>query len=373
MVVGEDGSVYVSGFTQSADYPTTPTAFDDTYGGGGTFTGDAFVFRLDAAGDTLLYSTYLGGTDGEIAYGLAVDGEGNVYLAGSVESVDFPTTAGAFDTIQNGDVDAYASKLSLPGTTPPGLGKKVSPTDSTTGKNPVELTFSDITMGGITSVTTSPAGAPPPTGFRLGTPPTYYEITTTATFSGIIEICIDYIDVVYGNECTMKVAHFEDTDSDGIRDTWVDLPTSSQDKINDIICAVASSLSPFALFEAEDTDGDGVPDLLDPDPLVAGETLATLEGAAILLADQVRAVDLSLFDAPNANAAAGRRDSLARRMENAGKAAAAGDLEDALELLEEVLARIDGTEFPVDWTEPSPETSSLASQIRLLIGTITGL
>ena len=88
------GSAYVTGGTSSADFPTTPGAFDTTLNGGG----DAFVTKLDASGAALGYSTYLGGSDYDDGYGIALDGAGSAYLTGDTGSADFPTSAGAFDT-----------------------------------------------------------------------------------------------------------------------------------------------------------------------------------------------------------------------------------------------------------------------------------
>ena len=71
--------------------------------------------KLDASGAALVYSTYLGGTGSDAGYGIAVDGSGSAYLTGRTGSADFPTTAGAFDTTDNGDGDAFVTKLDASG------------------------------------------------------------------------------------------------------------------------------------------------------------------------------------------------------------------------------------------------------------------
>ena len=101
------GNAYVTGFTLSTDFPTTPGAFDTTYNG----SGDAFVTKIDFTGSILLYSTYLGGGDFDFGLGIAVDTGGNAYVTGSTGSLDFPTTPGAFDTTYNGNVDAFVTKI----------------------------------------------------------------------------------------------------------------------------------------------------------------------------------------------------------------------------------------------------------------------
>jgi hypothetical protein len=105
-----DGRTYVTGFTFSTDYPTTTGAFDRTPNG---FM-DAFVTKLNASGSALAYSTYLGGTNQDQGEGIAVDGSGRAYLTGFTSSPDYPTM-GAFDTIIDGNFDAFVSKLNAAG------------------------------------------------------------------------------------------------------------------------------------------------------------------------------------------------------------------------------------------------------------------
>jgi uncharacterized repeat protein (TIGR01451 family) len=88
------GASYVTGLAR-AGFPTTPNAFQQTYGGAPG--ADAFLAKLSADGSQLLYSTYLGGSGGDGAWGLALDGADNAYLAGQTASADFPTSAGALD------------------------------------------------------------------------------------------------------------------------------------------------------------------------------------------------------------------------------------------------------------------------------------
>src|SRR5205807_5948830 len=93
IAVDTSGNAYVVGATQSSNFPTTPDAFQQTFGG---FV-DAFVSKLNAAGSALLYSTYLGGSSGDLGQNLAVDASGNAYVTGFTESPsNFPTTPGAY-------------------------------------------------------------------------------------------------------------------------------------------------------------------------------------------------------------------------------------------------------------------------------------
>lgn len=112
------GNAYVTGGTTSADFPTTPNAFDRTYGG----SFDTFSIKLNSAGSGLVYATFLGGSSSDPGYAIAVDATGNAYLTGYTLSTDFPTTPNAFDRSYNGGTctfgpcpDAYVAKLNPTG------------------------------------------------------------------------------------------------------------------------------------------------------------------------------------------------------------------------------------------------------------------
>jgi hypothetical protein len=91
------GNAYVTGDTNSEDFPTTAGAFDNTLDDGR----DAFVTKLNATGSALVYSSYFGGSDSDSGHGIAVDSTGNAYVSGTTSSGDFPTTADSFDTTFN--------------------------------------------------------------------------------------------------------------------------------------------------------------------------------------------------------------------------------------------------------------------------------
>jgi hypothetical protein len=93
VAVSSDGTAYVTGMTFSDPFPTTPGAFSTTYSGGNDF-GDAFVTRIAPNGTGMDYSTYLGGSGGDIARGIALDPSGRAYVVGSTDSGNFPITGG---------------------------------------------------------------------------------------------------------------------------------------------------------------------------------------------------------------------------------------------------------------------------------------
>jgi Beta-propeller repeat len=108
------GNFYIDGFTESTDFPTTPGAFQPTFGGG---TSDAWAAKLNKTGTALVYSTYLGGEGDEDVFDLTTDRSGSAYIPGQTSSADFPVTPGAFQTnFQGGDLDGYLTKLNPAGT-----------------------------------------------------------------------------------------------------------------------------------------------------------------------------------------------------------------------------------------------------------------
>jgi Beta-propeller repeat len=121
LTVDPSGSAYVTGQTKSSNFPTTGGAFDRSLNippncpRCATDNTDNFVFKLNAAGSALVYSTYLGGTEYEGARGIAVDSGGNAYVVGETLSSDYPTTAGAFDRTRTGEYDMFLTKLNPTG------------------------------------------------------------------------------------------------------------------------------------------------------------------------------------------------------------------------------------------------------------------
>jgi len=92
IAVDAAGSAYVTGMTDSSNFPTA-NAFQPSFAGGNY---DVFVTKFTPDGSALMYSTYLGGSGQDLAGDIAVDASGNAYLTGQTASTDFPTTVGAF-------------------------------------------------------------------------------------------------------------------------------------------------------------------------------------------------------------------------------------------------------------------------------------
>ncbi|MGY5881903.1 MAG: SBBP repeat-containing protein, partial [Candidatus Thorarchaeota archaeon] len=108
MTIDDSGNAFVTGKTESYDFPIVD-GFDNTL----SFH-DCFVFKLSPEGDTLLYSTFVGGSGIDHGNAIAVDSQGNIYVTGNTVSSDFPTKS-AFDTTFNGESyptgDCFVFKL----------------------------------------------------------------------------------------------------------------------------------------------------------------------------------------------------------------------------------------------------------------------
>jgi hypothetical protein len=103
--VDASGIAHVTGRTDSSNFPLS-SPYQSNPGGGY----DAFAAALNAAGGNLVYSTYLGGSSDDEAGDLAIDTAGNIYVAGSTWSTNFPT-AGAMQAALSGSSDAFVAKL----------------------------------------------------------------------------------------------------------------------------------------------------------------------------------------------------------------------------------------------------------------------
>jgi hypothetical protein len=102
------GNAYLSGYTFSLDFPTTPGSFQPQLRG----SLDAYVAKVTPTGG-LAYSTLIGGNNRDYGWDVAVDGAGNAYLAGETESANYPTTPGAYKP--TGSFDAIVTKLNTSG------------------------------------------------------------------------------------------------------------------------------------------------------------------------------------------------------------------------------------------------------------------
>jgi uncharacterized protein (TIGR03437 family) len=103
IAVDSSGNAYLAGSTFSTNFPVA-NAFQEHYGGQGIMdyfrmsSGDGFVAKINPSGSALIFSTYLGGSDDDRVFAIAVDGAGNVHVAGNTASTNFPVTSDAAQT-----------------------------------------------------------------------------------------------------------------------------------------------------------------------------------------------------------------------------------------------------------------------------------
>jgi sugar lactone lactonase YvrE len=159
------------------------------------------------------------------------------------ESANVIVTTGSSTTFQGGSYTLTGGFQILASNTPAaptGQTPPISPVDSSTGASPVTLIFSNVPQPGQTSLTTSNVGPTPPSGFQLGTPPVYYMLSSTVSFTSV-EICINYAGLSF-TPLPPQLFHYTSG-------SWVLLtlvPTTAPTTV----CGMSLSLSPFALFQA---------------------------------------------------------------------------------------------------------------------------
>ena len=236
------------------------------------FRGAAYVYRRDNGAWTLLERLVPGDVTANEFFGFAVAVSGTTVVVGA-----------RHDESSTGGVYVYDLPID-PGATPVATNVVVSPVDDATGDTPVELEFGAVTAAGSTTVTSEPVetiedldailNAPAPSGFGLiGVPSTFYDIETTADFSGEIVVCIDYS----GSEPAGEPAlfHFENG-------AWVDITDPSiSDFDNKIVCGRTTSLSPFMVFEPIDVDPPIVVIASPSDDAVVGTATVDLDASVI--------------------------------------------------------------------------------------------
>jgi hypothetical protein len=149
IAVDAGGNAYITGDTQSPDFPV----FNAVQPMPGS-PPDAFVTKLNAAGTAPIFSTYLGGNLSDQARGIAINTAGDVYVVGSTDSYNFPTTAGAFQPFNRGGLehhdDAFIAKISSTGSASVAL--------STFSLNPTLVTAGNSSQGTVTLSGPAPAG-----------------------------------------------------------------------------------------------------------------------------------------------------------------------------------------------------------------------
>lgn len=113
IIVDDSDNVYVASTTSSTDFPISGATIQGTYGGGGL---DACLFKLSPNLNSLLWSSYLGGSNYDCAYSIQLGSNGDMYTTGGTNSTDIPTTAGVLNPVFNGGItDGFLAHINAAG------------------------------------------------------------------------------------------------------------------------------------------------------------------------------------------------------------------------------------------------------------------
>jgi hypothetical protein len=119
IILDSQGNIFVVGETRSPDFQTTAGAMDTTFGGGVCFftnCADGYAVRLNPTATTLIYATFIGGDNEDLAYELSLHQNGGLFVTGeSISAIGFPTTPSGYDPTPNGEGDAYLVLLNSAG------------------------------------------------------------------------------------------------------------------------------------------------------------------------------------------------------------------------------------------------------------------
>jgi len=156
---------------------------------------------------------------------------GNLYISASSFAASGPITVTVTGSIDLGSTVASPGTVVVPTSTAAGPNQPVTPVTNIAGQTPVSLTFGNVNTGGTSFVSVSSSGPPPPAGFSLAG--SYYDVSTTAAFTGQIEVCIDPSPA---SPVGLQLVHL------------VSPPVVLNSYIKGTsVCAMSPSLSPFAL------------------------------------------------------------------------------------------------------------------------------
>ncbi len=176
IAIDASGDAYVTGYTCSTNFPVTAGAFQTTYGNVGGGLVNAFVTEVNPSGSALVYSTYLGGSGyvGDFGSGIAIDASGDAYVTGGTSSINFPVSAGAFETTLPDSESAFVSKLSL-------LPIPTAIATPTATKTPTSTRTPTTTPTRTATATKTPTTTPTRTATATKTPTATKTATPTAT------------------------------------------------------------------------------------------------------------------------------------------------------------------------------------------------
>ncbi|MBW2011189.1 MAG: SBBP repeat-containing protein [Deltaproteobacteria bacterium] len=109
IAVDSDGNVYIAGSTESDDFPTKAPLYPDLWG-----QWNSFVTKINSTGTELIFSTYIGGSGKDTIKDIAIDSSGNIYITGDTYSDDFPTKNALYPHLFGGK-DGFVTKINAAG------------------------------------------------------------------------------------------------------------------------------------------------------------------------------------------------------------------------------------------------------------------
>jgi hypothetical protein len=190
------------------------------------------IAEISPDGSTLLFSSLFGGSETGITEGLNVASNGSIYLAGGTFAHDFPTTLGAFQPGSSAQFSGFALNIS---NTAVGTGS-----NQTAMPNGGTTVTGNTSSGGTTSATTSstnPINTPLPPGETAVSQ--YTDITTTASYTGLITVCINYNPAQTVDTADLSLLHFQENQ-------WANI-TTGNNTMTGVICGQVTSSSPFVI------------------------------------------------------------------------------------------------------------------------------
>lgn len=186
--------------------------------------------RYDGATGSLISATDFDTGDAEESSSVAVGPDGNPV---SVVTTSLGPSSGN---------DLWIIKYLTETETAVGSNISIGLNGGTEEVNGATVTFSQVTVSGNTTFFTSASGPALPSGFSIGDPPLFYDISTTTTFAPPVTICIAYEAARFGDPNNVRLLHFENN-------AWVDV-TTFNDTINHVVCGQVNGFSLFAVAEA---------------------------------------------------------------------------------------------------------------------------
>ena len=225
---------------------------DGNFYGVGPVAGAGFgtLFEVTSSGALTVLHSFTGGADGK--------GPGDSASPGYSPGAIIQASDGSFyGTASGGGSLGFGTLFRLHfNNTPVGTDISVAPADQNGHAGAVAVTFSNVDTAGNTTMTTGSTAPAVPSGFQLGTPAIFYDVTTTALFSGTVHVCVNDGAVTFGGT-DLHLLHFENG-------SWVDV-TTTVDSSAHVICGTTTSLSPFAVVVRLDQ----TPPVANPVPTTA--------------------------------------------------------------------------------------------------------